>query len=34
MFAVATRRAGLNRDDTSLSTAHFRRPGGVQMEMF
>jgi DNA repair photolyase len=34
MFAVATRRAGLNRAETPLSTTHFRRPGGVQMEMF
>ena len=34
MFDVATRRAGLNRDESPLSTAHFRRPGGVQLEMF
>jgi DNA repair photolyase len=33
MFTVAARRAGLNRESTSLSTAHFRRPGGVQMEL-
>ncbi len=33
MFEVATRRAGLNREATGLSTAHFRRPGGVQLEM-
>lgn len=32
MFEVAARRAGLNRDETPLSTAHFRRPGGVQLE--
>lgn len=34
MFSVATRRAGLNRDNRSLSTAHFRRPGRVQMDLF
>jgi DNA repair photolyase len=34
MFEVATRRLGLNRDEAVLSTAHFRRPGGVQMELF
>jgi DNA repair photolyase len=33
MFAVASRRAGLNRESTPLSTAHFRRPGGVQTEL-
>ena len=33
MFAVACRRAGLNREETPLSTAHFRRPGGVQLEL-
>jgi DNA repair photolyase len=33
MFKVASRRAGLNRENTPLSTAHFRRPGGVQMEL-
>jgi DNA repair photolyase len=34
MFEVATRRAGLNREDRpQMSTAHFRRPGGVQMEL-
>jgi len=35
MFAVASRRVGLNRrlrDD--LSTEYFRRPGGTQMELF
>jgi len=32
MFTVAARRAGLNQEETSLSTAHFRRPGGVQLE--
>ncbi|HVZ66470.1 MAG TPA: PA0069 family radical SAM protein [Lacunisphaera sp.] len=34
LFTVAARRAGLNTLRTfPLSTAHFRRPGGVQMEM-
>jgi DNA repair photolyase len=33
LFAVAARRAGLNREEAPLSTAHFRRPGGVQMEL-
>ena len=33
MFAVACRRAGLNREETPLSSAHFRRPGGVQLEL-
>ncbi len=33
MFEVATRRAGLNREEPPLSTAHFRRPGGVQLEL-
>ena len=33
MFDVATRRAGLNREATALSTAHFRRPGGTQLEL-
>ena len=33
MFEVATRRAGLNREETPLSTANFRRPGGVQLEL-
>jgi DNA repair photolyase len=33
MFAVASRRAGLNREESLLSVAHFRRPGGVQMEL-
>ncbi len=33
MFEVASRRAGLNREELPLSTAHFRRPGGVQLEM-
>jgi len=33
MFEVAARRAGLNREAPALSTAHFRRPGGVQLEL-
>jgi DNA repair photolyase len=33
LFDVATRRAGLNREERGLSTAHFRRPGGVQLEL-
>ncbi|MDQ5978379.1 MAG: hypothetical protein QG602_1353 [Verrucomicrobiota bacterium] len=33
LFAVSARRAGLNRDDIRLSTAHFRRPDGVQLEL-
>ncbi|MDI1320917.1 MAG: PA0069 family radical SAM protein [bacterium] len=33
MFEVVTRRIGLNREESRLSTAHFRRPGGVQLEM-
>jgi DNA repair photolyase len=33
LFTVAARRAGLNRTEIKLSTAHFRRPGGVQMEL-
>jgi DNA repair photolyase len=32
MFEVAARRAGLNREKPTLSTAHFRRPGGTQLE--
>jgi DNA repair photolyase len=33
-FAVGCRKAGLNRRELQLSTAAFRRPGGVQMELF
>ena len=33
LFTVAARRAGLNREELALSSAHFRRPGGVQLEM-
>ena len=34
LFHVAARRAGLNQTEFSLSTEHFRRPGGTQLEMF
>ena len=33
LFELAARRAGLNQERTTLSTAHFRRPGGEQMEL-
>jgi DNA repair photolyase len=33
LFEVSARRAGLNRAEIKLSTAHFRRPGGVQMDL-
>jgi DNA repair photolyase len=33
MFAVACRKAGLPEERTALSTEHFRRPGGLQMEL-
>jgi len=33
LFAVSARRAGLNRSDIKLSSAHFRRPGGTQLEL-
>lgn len=33
MFSVATRKHGLNRRDYKLSTAHFHRPGGVQLAL-
>jgi DNA repair photolyase len=33
MFEVASRRAGLHREHPELSTAHFRRPGGTQLEL-
>ncbi len=32
LFEVSARRAGLNRTAFTLSTAHFRRPGGTQLE--
>lgn len=34
LFKVASRRAGLNQQHFALSTEHFRRPGGTQLEMF
>lgn len=34
LFHVSARRLGLNRDNFELSTAHFRRPGGNQLELF
>ena len=34
LFRATTRRAGLNREEFSLSTEHFRRPGGQQLELF
>ncbi len=33
MFHVACRKAGLKDDPTPLSTEHFRRPGGLQMDL-
>ena len=33
LFEVSARRAGLNRTEVKLSTAHFRRPSGVQLDM-
>ena len=34
LFRVSARRAGLNQEERHpLSTAHFRRPGGVQLEL-
>jgi len=33
LFEVSARRAGLNRTEIKLSTAHFRRPGGTQLEL-
>jgi len=34
LFEVSARKAGLNVQRHSLSTAHFRRPGGVQLDLF
>ncbi len=34
LFQITTRRLGLNQERCSLSTAHFRRPGGAQLELF
>lgn len=33
LFEVACRQAGLDRESLALSTAHFRRPRGVQLEL-
>lgn len=33
LFEVGCRKAGLNREPLQLSTAAFRRPGGVQLEL-
>jgi len=34
LFEVTARRAGFNRERTTLSTEHFRRPGGTQLTLF
>jgi len=34
LFQVSARRAGLSLDRTTLSSAHFRHPGGNQLELF
>lgn len=34
VFNVAARRAGLSLEGCALSTGHFRRPGGKQLELF
>ena len=34
LFKVASRRAGLNQENFTLSTEHFRRPGGNQLELW
>ena len=34
LFHAAARRAGLNQERHELSTAHFRRPGGEQLNLF
>ena len=34
LFTAAARRAGLNRSLGEISTAHFRRPGGTQLNLF
>lgn len=34
LFAATARRAGLNRAEFALSTAHFRRPGGTQLDLW
>ncbi|HVU17424.1 MAG TPA: PA0069 family radical SAM protein [Candidatus Didemnitutus sp.] len=34
LFEAGVRRAGLNREDFEVTGAHFRRPGGRQLEIF
>ncbi len=34
MFRITARRAGLNHERLTLSTEHFRRPGGQQLDLF
>jgi hypothetical protein len=34
LFQVSARRAGLNQERLTLSTAAFRRPGGEQLALF
>jgi DNA repair photolyase len=34
LFHVSARRAGLDQPFPELSTAHFRRPGGTQLDLF
>lgn len=34
LFHVSARRAGLDRSPPALSVAHFRRPGGTQLDLF
>jgi len=34
LFRITTRRLGLNQERCVLSTAHFRRPGGTQLDLF
>jgi DNA repair photolyase len=33
LFRMGARKAGLNLERRALAVAHFRRPGGVQLEM-
>ena len=33
MFSVATRKHGLNQREYKLSTEHFHRPGGRQLDL-
>ena len=34
LFQVSARRAGLDKPFPELSAAHFRRPGGTQLDLF